>query len=52
MTAYALPEELACFQAAGMVDCITKPIDAALLAACLQRVLNEADGQRGKVPSS
>jgi two-component system, sensor histidine kinase and response regulator len=39
MTAYALPEELERCRQAGMVECITKPLDAQLLSQTLGRLL-------------
>ncbi len=39
MTAYALPEELERCRQAGMVDCLTKPIDVKLLSETLGRLL-------------
>lgn len=43
LTADALPEDTARFQAAGMADCVTKPIDEAALVLAIASVLGRPD---------
>ncbi|KAF0676155.1 hybrid sensor histidine kinase/response regulator [Profundibacterium mesophilum] len=41
ITAHALPEERARFEAAGMEGCLIKPVRRAALAECFERVIRE-----------